>query len=121
MFFYLEDDTVAIKELRENQEGRDRFPMLLKKTKLPKNWRQQPATFPSIFLEMTDSEVADYYEPKDFRIGESICVFGRRFLLLDCDHFTRNYYEQVLKIPQGPKMEVKFPQNPIPIRVQYIQ
>lgn len=42
MYYYLEDDTVAIKELKENREGRDHFPMLLRKTKLPKNWQRRP-------------------------------------------------------------------------------
>lgn len=42
LFYYLEDDTVSIKELKENQEGRDYFPMLLRKQKLPKNWKENP-------------------------------------------------------------------------------
>lgn len=42
VFYFLEDDTVAVKELPENQEGRDHFPMLLKRTKLPMNWKQRP-------------------------------------------------------------------------------
>lgn len=40
MFYFLEDDTVAVKELKENREGRDYFPMLLKRTKLPINWKE---------------------------------------------------------------------------------
>lgn len=42
IFYFLEDDTVSVKELKENREGRDYFPMLLKRTKLPKNWKQRP-------------------------------------------------------------------------------
>lgn len=42
MYYYLEDDTVAVKELKENQEGRDHFPMFMKRTKLPKDWTRQP-------------------------------------------------------------------------------
>jgi hypothetical protein len=41
MFYFLEDDTVSIKELKENQEGRDHFSMLLKRAKLPKNWMEK--------------------------------------------------------------------------------
>lgn len=36
MYYFLEDDTVAIKELKENQEGRDYFPMFLKRTRIRK-------------------------------------------------------------------------------------
>lgn len=109
LFYYLEDDTVAIKELKENREGRDHFPMLLRKTKLPKNWKRQPITFPSVYLEVSDEEVTEFYQPKDFHIGGTIYVFGRRFLLLDCDKFTRQYYEEVLKDPQSSKMAIKQP------------
>lgn len=42
MYYYLEDDTVAVKELKENQEGRDHFPMFMKRTKLPRDWKRQP-------------------------------------------------------------------------------
>lgn len=45
LFYFLQDDTVSIKELPENQEGRDHFPMLLRKTKLPKNWKAKPSLY----------------------------------------------------------------------------
>lgn len=51
-------------------------------------------------MELSDLEVSEYYSPKDFLVGGTIFVFGRKFLLLDCDRFTRNYYEKVLKIIQ---------------------
>lgn len=41
MFYHLEDDTISIKELKSNQEGRDCFSMFLKKAKLPKNWKKK--------------------------------------------------------------------------------
>lgn len=31
-----------MQELHENQAGKDPFPMLLKKTKLPKKWKEKP-------------------------------------------------------------------------------
>lgn len=116
IFYFLEDDTVSIKELKENMEGRDRFPMLLRRTKLPKNWKRQPVTFPMVYLEITDNEISEFYQPKDFVIGDTIFVFGRKFLLLDCDKFTRLYYDDVLKQPQRPKHEVRFPFKPTPKR-----
>ncbi|XP_058119809.1 EF-hand domain-containing protein 1-like [Anopheles ziemanni] len=106
LFYYLEDDTVSIKELKENQEGRDYFPMLLRKQKLPKNWKENPVSHPSIFLEKTDHEVSEYYSPKDLIVGSTIFVYGRKFLLLDCDGFTRCYFEKALKIIQPDRVQL---------------
>lgn len=117
LFYYLEDDTVAIKELKENRDGRDHFPMLLKKTKLPKNWKRKPVDYPEIYMELSDNEVTEYYQPKDFRVGGTIFAFGRKFLLLDCDLFTRKYYDDVLKQPQTDKLKIKFPEKPVPRRL----
>lgn len=112
MYFYLEDDTVAIKELPENQQGRDGFALLLKRTKIPKNWQKKPADFASIVFNVSDSDVDEYYKPTDFLVGETIFVFGRKFLLLDCDRFTRKYFDEVLRCPQGSKLEIQKPAHP---------
>lgn len=112
LFFYLEDDTVAIKELPENQQGRDGFALLLKRTKLPKNWQKKPTDFPAAVFNMSDTEVDEFYQPKDFMIGGTIFVFGRKFLLLNCDRFTRTYFDQVLRCPQPNKLEIQKPSYP---------
>lgn len=109
MFFFLEDDTVAIKELPENQQGRDCFALLLKRTKLPKNWQKKPLDFPAVIFNVSDAEVGEYYQPKDFLIGATIFVFGRKFLLLDCDKFTRTYFDEVLRCPQPNRLEIQKP------------
>lgn len=61
MYYYLEDDTVAIKELKENQEGRDHFPMFMKRTKLPRDWTRQPGDKSTINMTR--------YEPLEITIG----------------------------------------------------
>lgn len=118
LYYFLENDTIAVRELKENREGRDHFPMLLKRTKLPKNWKQRPVTYPSCYMEISDVEVNEYYQPKDLIVGETIFIFGRRFLLLNCDPFTRSYYENVLKQTQSSKLAIKFPDKPLPKRVR---
>ncbi|KXJ75877.1 hypothetical protein RP20_CCG010860 [Aedes albopictus] len=114
LFYFLEDDTVSIKELKENQEGRDYFPMLLRKQKLPKNWKDVPVTYPSICMELSDQEVSEYYSPRNLLVGGTIFVFGRKFLLLDCDHFTRCYYERMLKIIQPDAVQLGSPERRTP-------
>jgi len=112
LYYYLEDDTVAIKELPENQQGRDNFPLLLKRTKLPKNWQKKPVDFPAIIFDVSDAEVDEYYSPQDLIVGAAINVFGRKFRLLDCDRFTRQYYDQALRCQQPPRMEIPKPSCP---------
>uniref|UniRef100_A0A336KAY4 CSON006811 protein n=1 Tax=Culicoides sonorensis TaxID=179676 RepID=A0A336KAY4_CULSO len=107
LFYYLEDDTIAIKELKENREGRYHFSMMMSRNRLPKNWKQLPSEFPSIFMEKSENEITDFYCPTDLRIGETIFVYGKKIILLDCDKFTRDYYERVLKLPQPNRLEIQ--------------
>lgn len=40
------------------------------------------------------------------RIGETIFILGRKFLLYDCDDFTRNYFKKALCIEQGLPIDI---------------
>jgi hypothetical protein len=110
LYYYLEDDTIAIKE--SPSQGRDGFPMLLKRTKLPKNWQKKPADFAAIVFEATDADIEEFYHVRDFIVGQTITVFGKKFLLMDCDKFTRDYFDQVLRCPQPSKLEIEQPIQP---------
>lgn len=57
--------------------------------------------------DIDDDANIDCLRPDDFRIGDEVNILGHRFLLFDCDGFTRNYYENVLKMPLGEKIAVK--------------
>ncbi|XP_053602029.1 EF-hand domain-containing protein 1-like [Plodia interpunctella] len=107
MMYFLQDDTIAVKELHDPRGGKDPFPLLLKKTKLPKKWKEKPVSFPSTVLETTEEEVTEYYAPIDLIVGQTIFVLGRRFLIFDCDPFTRTYYRSMLNIEQPPRIQVR--------------
>jgi hypothetical protein len=47
--YYLSDDTVEVQEVYKKNEGRDPFPLLLHKMKLPRDWKYVPGG-----AEMTD-------------------------------------------------------------------
>ena len=63
---------------KNSSDGRDTFPKLLKRSKLPKNG------------QVSDS--SDYYTWKDLAIGQTVNVFGRTMHIARCDAFTRQYY-----------------------------
>lgn len=70
-------------------------------------------------MELTDAEVTEFYQPKDLKVGNTVFVLGRRFLLYDCDQFTRNYFEKVLHIKQGPPIKVFDEPKPFAPKVIY--
>lgn len=103
-YCFPEDSTIAVKELKQNSEGKDYCPFLLRRTKIPKNSKRIANTL----ISSDDTEpLIDYMEPIDLQIGKEVIVLGHRFLLCDCDARTRIYYENILKAPQGDKVVIE--------------
>lgn len=111
--YYLADDTIDITEVKSANSGHDSFPKLLNKMKVPKNWKDVPLDYPSIFLEKSEEEVTEFYQPKDLIVGNTVFIMARKFLLYDCDPFTRKYYEHCLKTTQPAAINV-FEEKPLP-------
>ena len=91
--YYLADDTVEVNEVQTANNGRDPFPTLLKRGRLPKDWQ---SGIPNVAkLGTTHSELtSSYYSLLDLRIGNTINVYGRLLLLCSMDAYTRSYYMQ---------------------------
>ncbi|TMS12196.1 EF-hand domain-containing protein 1 [Larimichthys crocea] len=98
--YFLVDDTVEIREVHKLNSGRDPFPIVMRRQKLPKKIKSE--MFPSCVLEVSKKEVDEYYSPKDFQVGQIMKMLSRRFLLYDCDGFTKEYYQK-----NHPDMEIK--------------
>ncbi|XP_055014486.1 EF-hand domain-containing protein 1-like [Boleophthalmus pectinirostris] len=92
--YYLVDDTVEVREVHEPNSGRDPFPILMRRQRLPKKSKAHISNFPTCVLEVSKDEVEEYYSPQDFQLGQKISMLGRHFLLCDCDDFTKQYYQR---------------------------
>ncbi|XP_043476443.1 EF-hand domain-containing protein 1-like isoform X1 [Leptopilina heterotoma] len=104
ILYFLTDNTISIREIHRPNDGKDPVSVFLKKTRIPKNWKDVPGSYPGMSLERGDFEMVEYYSPNDLKVGETILIFGRQFLLFDCDNFTRGYYSKILGIDQAPRL-----------------
>ena len=84
--FFLSDETVQVTENHEANSGRDHFPALVSRQKLPKARTRGSAP--------GGAPADSVYTERDLAIGQYVNVFGRRLLLTSCDRFTQNYYTE---------------------------
>ncbi|XP_014250322.1 EF-hand domain-containing protein 1-like [Cimex lectularius] len=104
--YYLGDDEMEVIEEIEPNSGKDMKPVLVRKSKIPKNWRKVREDFPSIYMEKIEEDFTEHYGIKDLVIGNTLFIYGRRFLLVNCDNYTRVFYREMLRIEQPPPIDM---------------
>lgn len=88
--YFLADDTVEVMEVKQANSGRDPFPALLKRSKLPRQYAQTAPDLTNI--GNTQLETVQYYTERDIKIGDYVNVYGRQLLVCGCDIFTKQFY-----------------------------
>jgi len=91
--FFLADNTLEVKEVKESNSGKDPFPLLLRRQKLAKN----PILSHTPGMQTKKEE---FYGPEDFLIGNTINIFNRKCTIFGCDTFTTQYYADVYGVEQ---------------------
>jgi len=86
LHYYLADGQIEVCEIKVNNSGKDPFPRLLRKSKLPKIPRM-------VYCPGLISREEEYYTPKDLLIGQYVYVYNRKCLIVGCDEFTSRWYK----------------------------
>ena len=86
LHYYLADGQIEVCEIKVSNSGKDPFPRLLRKSKLPKVPRM-------VYCPGLISREEEYYTPKDLLIGKYVYVYNRKCLIVGCDEFTSKWYK----------------------------
>ena len=87
--YYLSDDTIEIRESIPANSGRESNTLFLRRCKLPKR-----PLVARLNVRAGKENPADYFTERDFMIGSVIHLYGRPFVICDCDEFTKSYYRE---------------------------
>jgi len=112
--YYLQDDKIEVLEVKKANSGRDNFPKLVKKQRIPRAF----GGVPSVGSREEDFE-DQYINERDLIVGGIVEIFGREMYLYNCDEFTREYYLHQYGAEQNssvmePEALVEFPSMPLP-------
>ncbi|XP_072175362.1 EF-hand domain-containing protein 1-like [Diadema setosum] len=112
--YYLVDDTVEVREVHEPNDGRDPFPLFLKRQRLPKDRDNVDSSFRAVVMELSSHEIKAWYGPTDFGIGKTVFIYNRPFLIYDSDDFTKAYMQHNYGVPMSAPVEVSGPARNLP-------
>lgn len=109
--YFIEDETIEVLEVKAPNDGRDSFPRMLKRQRVPRS-----------FEHLTDL-YSDHLTAADLRVGTTIQVLGREFFLYACDDSTKEFLKANFGLTEQDfpdlvdeilEQESDPPKNPVP-------
>jgi hypothetical protein len=94
------DDSAEVREVQSPNNGRDPFPILLRRQQLPK-----------VLAGLGEAQDTPKYTWRDLQVGATISILGRRFLVRDVDAYTRAFYGAHL--PGARTEAIPMPEEPV--------
>lgn len=102
--YYLADNTVEVNEAHSRNSGRWETPVFFRRATLLKENRV------NAYPGMLEPDPQTYL-PEDFMVGSDFHIWGRKFVIYDCDDFTRHFYKQYMGVDQAASIiDVSVPQ-----------
>lgn len=89
LHYFLSDDTIEIRESIPANSGRESNTLFLRRCRLPKR--------PSVARvngRGPENNPDDYFSERDLTIGSVLHLYGRPFVICDCDVFTQDFYRE---------------------------
>jgi len=95
LHYFLADDTIECLEVNQPNSGRDPFPTMLRRQRLPKDHRKVIRDVAHVGEDsVLDNPDMQYVSDRDLRVGGTVDVYGRELLLCGVDAYTREYYKK---------------------------
>jgi hypothetical protein len=84
LYFYLSDNSLEVKTIKSKKASLDDPNVLLKRGRIPKNWRDVPRGVP-----------VQYYTVQDLVCGSIVDCYGRYLMILEADEPTQEFYRNM--------------------------